>query len=129
MSDSDRNRPLKILVVENHEDTLRWLTLYLEELGHTVAGARTLVEARAALAIGEHEVLLSDIGLLDGTGWDLLESEPFSGRIFAIAMSGFGQNANSARSLAAGYRHHLIKPFKLSELERVLAEAAQQGAR
>jgi two-component system CheB/CheR fusion protein len=129
MSDSDRNRPLKILVVENHEDTLRWLTLYLEELGHTVAGARTLAEARAALATGEHEVLLSDIGLPDGTGWDLLESEPLSGRIFAIAMSGFGQNANNARSRAAGYRHHLIKPFKLSELERVLAEAAQQGAR
>lgn len=129
MSDSDANRPLKILLVENHEDTLRWLTLYLEELGHTVGTARTVAEARAALATGDYEVLLSDIGLPDGTGWELLEGAPRTGRLFAIAMSGFGMNADNGRSRAAGYRHHLVKPFKLVELDRALEEAARQGAR
>jgi CheY-like chemotaxis protein len=128
MSDAEVTRPMKILLVENHEDTLRWLTFYLEELGHTVVAARTLVEARAALASGQCDVLLCDIGLPDGTGWELLESAPRSRRLFAIAMSGFGMNADNGRSRAAGYRHHLVKPFKLAELDKLLAEAAQQGA-
>lgn len=128
MSDAEVTRPMKILLVENHEDTLRWLTFYLEELGHTVVAARTLVEARAALASGQCDVLLCDIGLPDGTGWELLESAPRSRRLFAIAMSGFGMNADNGRSRAAGYRHHLVKPFKLAELDRLLHEAAQQVA-
>lgn len=128
MSDAEVTRPMKILLVENHEDTLRWLTFYLEELGHTVVAARSLVEARAALASGQCDVLLCDIGLPDGTGWELLESAPRSRRLFAIAMSGFGMNADNGRSRTAGYRHHLVKPFKLAELDKLLAEAAQQGA-
>ena len=102
MSDAEVTRPMKILLVENHEDTLRWLTFYLEELGHTVVAARTLVEARAALASGQCDVLLCDIGLPDGTGWELLESAPRSRRLFAIAMGGFGMNAGNGRSRAAG---------------------------
>jgi two-component system CheB/CheR fusion protein len=128
MSEADGTRTLRILLVENHEDTLRWLTLYLQELGHTVVTARTLAEARAALAGSQYEVLLSDIGLPDGTGWELLERERPARPMFAIAMSGFGMNADNGRSRAAGYRHHLVKPFKLAELDKLLAEAAQQGA-
>lgn len=128
MSEAELTRPLRILLVENHEDTLRWLTLYLEELGHTVVTARTLAEAHAALATSQCEVLLSDIGLPDGTGWELLEHARPSRPLFAIAMSGFGMNADNGRSRAAGYRHHLVKPFKLAELDRLLHEAAQREA-
>jgi two-component system CheB/CheR fusion protein len=128
MSEADVTRPMTVLLVENHEDTLRWLTLYLQELGHTVVTARTLAEARVALARNQCEVLLSDIGLPDGTGWELLERERSARPLFAIAMSGFGMNADNGRSRAAGYRHHLVKPFKLAELDRLLHEAAQQVA-
>jgi CheY-like chemotaxis protein len=114
---------MQILLVENHPDTLRWLTLYLEDLGHRVIGARTVTEARAALLAGHCDVLISDIGLPDGTGWELLEQAPLPRPPFAIAMSGFGMNADSARSQQAGFRHHLLKPFKTVELERLLAEA------
>ena len=115
---------MKILLVENHVDTLRWLTLYLEDLGHTVQGARTLAEASAALQSSGCDVLLSDIGLPDGTGWDLLEKAHLTKPPFAIAMSGFGMNADNLRSQAAGYRHHLLKPFKTAELDKILDEAA-----
>lgn len=124
MSQLPATRPMKILLVENHADTLRWLALYLEELGHTVLAARTFAAARAALQSWECEVLISDIGLPDGSGWDLLEPGHLSRRIFAIAMSGFGMNADSGRSRKAGYRHHLVKPFKTAELDRLLGEAA-----
>ena len=128
MSDSAASRSLCILLVENHSDTLRWLTLYLEELGHKVIGVRTLAEARSALARNLCEVLISDIGLPDGTGWELLEEAKLSRPIFAIAMSGFGMNADNARSRQAGYRHHLLKPFKIAELDKFLKEAEELPA-
>jgi two-component system CheB/CheR fusion protein len=119
---------MKILLVENHADTLRWLSLYLTELGHTVVGARTLAEAKAVLEKPDGcEVLLSDIGLPDGTGWELLEGATSTRPIYAVAMSGFGMDADNTRSLAAGYRHHLLKPFKTSELDRILDEAAAEA--
>ncbi|HUR45347.1 MAG TPA: response regulator [Candidatus Saccharimonadales bacterium] len=115
---------MKILLVENHADTLRWLTLYLEEMGHSVVPARTLAVARTELQNCGCDVLLSDIGLPDGTGWELLEQAPLKKPIFAIAMSGFGMNADNVRSRTAGYRHHLLKPFKTADLDKILEEAA-----
>jgi two-component system CheB/CheR fusion protein len=123
MSGPTSIRPLRILLVENHADTLRWLTLYLEELGHAVVTARTLAEAKAVLPQCDCDVLISDIGLPDGTGWELLEQAQPSRPVFAIAMSGFGMNADNARSLQAGYRYHLLKPFKIAELDKLLKEA------
>ena len=105
-------RLLRILIVENHPDTLKWLTLYLEELGHTVFSARNLHEGIATFRECECTVLISDIGLPDGNGWQLLEQCAIRAPVFAIAMSGFGLNADSARSRAAGFRYHLLKPFK-----------------
>jgi DNA-binding response OmpR family regulator len=126
MSDPTISRTLRILLVENHADTLRWLTLYLEESGHSVVAARTLAEGRAALAKETCDVLISDIGLPDGTGWELLEGAKLGRPVFAIAMSGFGMNADNDRSREAGYRHHLLKPFKTAELDKVLIEAAAE---
>jgi CheY-like chemotaxis protein len=126
MSDLPIMRRMRILLVENHADTLRWLTLYLEDLGHTVVTARTVEEARAVWQTCSCEVLISDIGLPDGTGWELLEDIRDSRPVFAIAMSGFGMNADNARSRQVGYRHHLLKPFKTAELDKLLMEAAAQ---
>jgi CheY-like chemotaxis protein len=119
---------LRIFVVENHADTLYSLRLYLEDLGHTVGTARNLDEALAGLSSFDSDVVISDIGLPDGTGWDLLKKARLPSNVLAIAMSGFGMNADSARSLAAGYRHHLLKPFKTDELDRILEEAGAAAA-
>lgn len=115
---------LRILIVENHPDTVRWLRLFLEDLGHTVGAAGGVKEARAALETGEWEVLISDVGLPDGKGWELLEQGKYPQLRCAIAMSGFGMNADSARSRSAGFQHHLLKPFKTTELEIILEKAA-----
>lgn len=120
------SHPLRIFVVENHPDTLEYLQIYLEEMGHTVESAETVTDALKAFPDKGCDVLISDIGLPDGTGWDLLERLRLSHPVYAIAMSGLGMNADQIRSRAAGFRHHLLKPFPLSELDGLLEEAARE---
>ena len=119
-------RPLRIFVVENHPDTLKYLSLYLQTLGHTVISAQTMREALSALPAADCDVLISDIGLPDGDGWELLRQAKLRDSIYSIAMSGFGMNADRSRSEAAGYRRHLLKPFKTAELDQMLEEAAEE---
>jgi CheY-like chemotaxis protein len=117
-------RRLRILLVENHEDTLTYLTQYLQEKGHEVCGVRTMASAIKALSSSCFNVLISDIGLPDGDGWQLMrEMEP---RPFGIAMSGFGACSALEKSYAAGYKYHLTKPFLPDELDVLLEEAASQ---
>lgn len=124
-------QPLRIFVLENHPDTLKYLAMFLESLGHTTVRARTMKEALAALPEADCDVLISDIGLPDGNGWELLErmrKEKLAHPPYAIAMSGFGTTADQGKSRAAGYRHHLLKPFDPERLEVMLDEAARELA-
>ena len=123
---SRERRALRVFVVENHDDTREALTMLLGQLGHQVDSAGTLEGALAMLADAEADVIISDIGLPDGSGWDLLHR--LAHPPYAIAMSGYGMNADRERSLAAGYRHHLVKPMDLEQLEDMLAEAARERA-
>jgi CheY-like chemotaxis protein len=117
---------LRIFVVENHDDTRFLLGLLLEQLGHTVQVAATMSEALDEAGSGDFDVLLSDIGLPDGNGWELLASLGDRAPPYAIAMSGFGMPSDQQKSLAAGYRHHLLKPVEPDQLEKLLDEAASE---
>jgi CheY-like chemotaxis protein len=119
---------LRIFVVENHADTLKYLRMYLEQMGHEVTSARSMKEALETLADADFDVMISDIGLPDGDGWELLRRAQFDGPVYAIAMSGFGMNADRARSKEAGFRHHILKPFAPDELDSMLEEAARERA-
>jgi CheY-like chemotaxis protein len=118
--------PLRVLIVEDHEDTRKYLRLYLEQSGHTVLSVSTLKQAVEHLGTSEWDVVLSDIGLRDGSGWELLNELNLPRPIYAIAMSGFGTNADTHRSKAAGYRHHLVKPIDPDLLDQVLLEAGRE---
>jgi CheY-like chemotaxis protein len=119
-------RPLRIFIVEDHVDTLYALCLYLEYAGHSVRSARSKEEALKKIPQGHYDVLISDIGLPDGNGWDLLREISDSRPQFAIAMSGYGTAADRERSADAGFRHHLVKPVSLEKLASVLEEAAME---
>ena len=119
-------KPLRIFVVENHHDTLEYMQMYLEMLGHTVLTADSMTKAMAALPGADCDVLISDIGLPDGDGWRLLRHLQLPRPIYAIAMSGFGMGSDQLRSREVGYRHHLLKPIKPEELDAALEEAAQE---
>lgn len=119
---------LRIFIVEDHQDTLKYLSLYLQQSGHAVQSARTVKQALETLATADCDVLLSDIALSDGSGWDLLKGLTFSRPPFAIAMSGFGAAADATRSKAAGYRYHLVKPIDPDRLDGLLEEARREKA-
>jgi len=120
---------MRIFIVENHDDTRFLLALLLEQLGHTVLTATTLAGALEAIPNADPDLLISDIGLPDGDGWQLLTRLGNARPPYAIAMSGFGQLSDRQRSLAAGYRHHLLKPVEPNRLETLLDEAARELAR
>ena len=122
--DASPQAPLQVFIVENHPDTLLALTLYFEDLGHQVHSAGDMAGALEALRISSPDLLLCDIGLPDGMGWELLQTIPAAQRPpYAVAMSGFGLNADTVRSEQAGFRRHLLKPFKIHEFIQIIAEA------
>ena len=125
-SSSSVPRPLRIFVVENHRDTLESVLMYLELMGHTVESASNMKTALEALPEADCDVLISDIGLPDGDGWELLRRVQLPRPIYAVAMSGFGLGAHHIQSKDAGYRHHLLKPFDPTELSALLQEAASE---
>ena len=120
--------PLRIFVVENHEDTRFLLCLLLEQSGHAVQSAGTLAEALELLPASNSDVLISDVGLPDGSGWELMQKLQLDRPIYAIAMSGFGMGSDRETSRAAGFRHHLVKPVEPADLERLLRQAASERA-
>ncbi len=117
---------MRIFVVENHLDTLKYLKMYLESLGHSVTTAGTMQAALAAIPTADCHVLISDIGLADGDGWQLMEQAQFPQPVYAIAMSGFGAESDLARSQAAGFRRHITKPFGDEDISEALEEAARE---
>ena len=121
-------RPLRVFIVENHPDTLQSFIFYLESEGHSVSSASNLEEALKTIPTSGCDVIFSDIGLPDGTGWDLLALLKTSRPVFAVAMSGFGQNADRHKSLAAGFRHHLIKPVTPDTIDEILREVEKESA-
>lgn len=118
--------PLRVLVVENHADTREVLTSMLEALGHTVVVAESMSKALREAPQSRCDVIISDIGLPDGDGWELLGRLNLPRPMYAIAMSGYGMTSDRTRSKAAGYRHHLVKPLGLEQLEGILGQVAEE---
>jgi two-component system CheB/CheR fusion protein len=114
---------LSVFLVENHEDTVRYMQLFLEQLGHRVYVASDMNAALRVIPELKCDVLISDIGLPDGDGWVLLEKLGPRRPFFAIAMSGYGTGNDRLKSRAVGYDHHLVKPFTPDALLILLREA------
>jgi CheY-like chemotaxis protein len=114
-----KKRPT-VFLVENHEDTLESIQNYLELQGYDVLAAKDVKTALAQAKVAKFDVLVSDISLPDGDGWALLRQLNSKKAVKAIAMSGFGMKADLAKSKAAGFSDHLIKPFQGETLEAAI---------
>ena len=119
---------LRIFIVEDHADTARGLAMYLRASGHQVHVALDVRSARQLATEIEYDILLSDIGLPDGNGWDLLVELSARRPITAIAMSGYNSDSDRARSKAAGFIEHLPKPLTPDELDQAFERATRDGA-
>ncbi len=118
---------LRIFIIEDHADTARGLAMYLRSSGHEVHVALDVRSARQLATEIDYDILLSDIGLPDGNGWDLLEELRARRPIKAIAMSGYNTEADRERSKAAGFVEHLPKPLTPDELDNAFARAMSGG--
>jgi signal transduction histidine kinase/ActR/RegA family two-component response regulator len=121
-------RPLRILMVDDNDDTRFSLTELLTRRGHEVRAAEG-VEAALRIAAGsEIDLLISDIELADGTGLQLLQALRAERPMPAIALSGFGSSDDIEVSQSAGFAVHLMKPVDLRVLEAAIERVALQAA-
>jgi CheY-like chemotaxis protein len=112
---------LRILLVDDHPDTCAALERLLKLRGHSVAAAHSMRGALEIAGQGSFDLLISDVGLPDGNGMDLLRYLRAQQPMRGIAISGFGMDADINKSLEAGFSDHLVKPVKLEKLEAAIA--------
>jgi PAS domain S-box-containing protein len=112
--------PRRLLLVEDHEDTLRTLARLLSLQGYHVSTAGSVSEALRLSGEERFDLLISDIGLPDGTGMDVIRSLRQNQPIPGIALSGFGTDDDRRRSREAGFAEHLTKPIDFSQLKRAV---------
>jgi len=118
------SRPLRILLVEDHQDTRRALSRLLTHFGHCVVTTGTVATAKQIVGSDQIDVLLCDIGLPDGSGYEVAAQARAKRRIKAIALTGFGTERDVLRSKEAGFDFHLVKPVNFQELQSVLDQLA-----
>jgi signal transduction histidine kinase/ActR/RegA family two-component response regulator len=122
-------RSLRVLLVEDHRDTANQLSRLLTRAGHEVTWASTLREARELIASRENQpnefnILISDLGLPDGNGQDLMRDIAGNHYIPGIALSGYGMKDDIQNSMAAGFSKHITKPVDWQELKVAIQDIA-----
>ncbi len=115
---------LRLLVVEDHEATRTVLTRLLTRSGHQVTTASTIHEALLAFSAERFDAVVSDLGLPDGSGLDLMREIQRRRPVPGIALSGYGMEDDLRQTKEAGFTAHLVKPVNLDQLRQVLAQLA-----
>jgi signal transduction histidine kinase len=114
----------RLLVVEDHEPTLAVLAGLLRRHGHEVSTANSVKSALHLAAARTFDFVISDLGLPDGDGADLMQQLTSDHGLRGIALSGYGMEQDFARTKQAGFFAHLVKPINFEELDRTLQEFA-----
>ncbi len=117
------SEPFRVIVVEDHAQAAECLREFLTAVGYKVYIAPDVASARALTKAIEFDVLLSDLRLPDGTGWELVEGLKSERPVRAIAISGCNTAADIERSRRVGFLDHLAKPLVFDELTAALDRA------
>ena len=118
--------PLNILLVEDHEDSLRAMSRLLRRLHHRVETATTILEALSVAERFNFDLLVSDVGLPDGSGLDLMRQlRQQHGEAVGIALTGYGTAADVALTAEAGFKLHLTKPIRFDQLSDALRQVGR----
>src|SRR5688572_12251324 len=112
-------RPLRILLVEDHADTQQVMARLLASFKHDVKSASSVKSALALATAHSFDLVISDVGLPDGSGALLMAQLRQQYNIPGIAVSGFAPE-EIATSGVVGASAHLIKPITLEQLQRVI---------
>jgi PAS domain S-box-containing protein len=121
--------PLKVVVVDDEADARDLIKRVLEECGAQVLVAGSAADALALVERHKPDILISDIGMPDIDGYELLRrvralGAARGGRVPAVALTAFARSQDRTRALHAGYLAHLAKPVEPSELIATIATIA-----
>lgn len=119
----------RIFVVEDHPATARGLKMFLEISGYVVETAHTMRTALETTKKNQFDVMLCDLNLPDGTGWELMESLGKRGPVRGIAFSAFDEPEHIARSKAAGFLEHVVKGVTPEEIIAAIDRAMRDDDR
>jgi DNA-binding response OmpR family regulator len=116
---------LRILLVEDHKDTARIMARLLEQLDYEIKTADSLAAARKLTAIHSFDLVVSDLGLPDGSGNDLMRELREKYALKGIALTGWGMEEDVRATVEAGFDRHLTKPINFQSLVSAIREVAQ----
>jgi PAS domain S-box-containing protein len=128
-ADAEELSGVNVLVVDDQADARDLIARILSDAGATVSVAPSADEALARISAGRFDVLLSDIGMPEADGFELLRrvralDPELGGRIPAIALTAFSRSEDRTRALRAGFSVHVSKPVDPSELVATVASVA-----
>ncbi len=106
----------RILLVEDHAPTATLMARLLQKRGHRVHLAETKARALALAQEEDFDLVISDLGLPDGNGYEVMEALRAKSSVIGIALTGYGMESDIERSVAAGFRFHLTKPVDAQKL-------------
>jgi two-component system, chemotaxis family, CheB/CheR fusion protein len=115
-------KSLRILLVEDHGDTRQTLSRLLTHFGHEISVANNTRSALESVQSQNFDVVLCDIGLPDGSGYEVVSKAKQKHPVKAVAITGFGAEEDIRRGKKAGFDFHLVKPIDFHELRTVLAQ-------
>jgi PAS domain S-box-containing protein len=124
---------LRVLVVEDDADTALVLSRLLGTSGHKVKTAGSAAAALELAGVADNtgepfDVMVSDIGLPDKTGYELMQAIKSRHSMKGIAMTGYGMDEDLRKSREAGFSDHVVKPPDFVQLERMIRRVAAQGS-
>lgn len=124
-------RPLRVLVVDDNVDTVLSFSMLLRASGHEVQTAHDGLAAVQAAIDYLPDIVLLDIGLPGLNGYEVakrIRQHPDLKHVVLVALTGYGQDSDRQASGQAGFTHHIVKPARFEELQKILATVADQVA-
>jgi len=122
---------MRILVVEDSEDSRTVMTEVLEGLGHETRSSCDGLSAIAKVLSWHPDLVFIDIGLPDIDGYEVarrVRREPSTSSIQLVALTGYGYDADRKHALACGFNSHVLKPISLEALETLLRKEDEAAA-
>ncbi len=120
-----KQQTARLLVVDDHYDTCIGLKMILERRGYRVTVANSADQAVERADAEDFDLLISDIGLPDRSGYELMQELHTRKGLRGIALSGFGMENDVSRAREAGFSEHLTKPINFDRLERAIQDLLQ----
>jgi DNA-binding response OmpR family regulator len=122
---------LRILVIDDNQDSADSLAMMLQMIGHEVRSATDGMAGLETAKVFRPEVMFLDIRMPGISGYDiarLVRGQQWGERVSLVALTGWGQDDDVSRAREAGFNHHLVKPVGLDAVLSLLSSTARYGS-